>query len=420
MHIDFREGGRRVKRAWLILSIPVTLGALVFGVYNYYHAELRSQTELESQKPLTIREEAAKSLEELTDGIDYIQGLDMSNFDSEGVTDIDALIKEAKDDRDKAIEARTNSKYGDARYWAEEGKSCLQIIVNSFLGLSVTQGKINIFVGAYSKKSGILTNMKNLFDRMLGLPSVYVYAFGGLISANAEDLPVMKATSGDIVSKITASIGGEGDYDILQETGYIVSSCSVTPNVDNATFEQPVSLSFSYDVTDLPDGFPEQELYLMGWDVMTNRWRRIDATVDSENHTINGTVQQLGTFAVVAPYSGSITTIDPLPKILMWLVIGLVAVILLILVREFLLPSKSRNNKTTRDARKEMDSKEEIAKNFKLLGLSSPEERERLEELGTFRLGAKPSDSYAFIKNDSNTNVLEMERDNAKLERDSG
>jgi len=67
-----------------------------------------------------------------------------------------------------------------------------------------------------------------------------------------------------------------------------------------------------------------------------------------------------------------------------------------------------------------MHSKEEITKNFELLGLSSPEERERFEELGTFRLGAKPSDSYIFIKNDSNSDILEMEKDDAKLERDSG
>jgi hypothetical protein len=67
-----------------------------------------------------------------------------------------------------------------------------------------------------------------------------------------------------------------------------------------------------------------------------------------------------------------------------------------------------------------MHSEEEIMKNFELLGLSSPEERERLERLGNFRLGAKPSDSYVFVKNDSKSNILEMENEDAELERDSG
>lgn len=67
-----------------------------------------------------------------------------------------------------------------------------------------------------------------------------------------------------------------------------------------------------------------------------------------------------------------------------------------------------------------MHSEEEIIKNFELLGLSSPEERECLERLGNFRLGVKPSDSYVFIKNDSKSNILDMEDEDAKLERDSG
>ena len=67
-----------------------------------------------------------------------------------------------------------------------------------------------------------------------------------------------------------------------------------------------------------------------------------------------------------------------------------------------------------------MRSEEEITKNFELLGLSSPEERNHLEKLGTFRLGAEPSDSFVFIRNDSNSNILESEKEDAELERDSG
>ena len=67
-----------------------------------------------------------------------------------------------------------------------------------------------------------------------------------------------------------------------------------------------------------------------------------------------------------------------------------------------------------------MHSEEEIMKNFELFGLSSPEERESFERLGNFRLGVKPSNSYVFIKNDSKSNILDMEDEDAKLERDSG
>jgi hypothetical protein len=104
----------------------------------------------------------------------------------------------------------------------------------------------------------------------------------------------------------------------------------------------------------------------------------------------------------------------------MWVATGLLMITLLILLIVFFRPSKSINNKTIGNTRKEMHSKEEITKNFELLGLSSPEERERFEELGTFRLGAKPSDSYVFIKNDNKSNILDVENEHAKLERDSG
>ena len=67
-----------------------------------------------------------------------------------------------------------------------------------------------------------------------------------------------------------------------------------------------------------------------------------------------------------------------------------------------------------------MHSEEEIKRSFKLLGLSSPEERKRLMKLGSFRLGAKPSDSYIFIKNDSKSDISDMENKDAKLETDSG
>ena len=65
-------------------------------------------------------------------------------------------------------------------------------------------------------------------------------------------------------------------------------------------------------------------------------------------------------------------------------------------------------------------SEEEITKNFELLRLSSPEERKNFEKLGTFRLGAEPSVSFVFIRNDSTSNILELEKEDAKLERDSG
>jgi len=64
-------------------------------------------------------------------------------------------------------------------------------------------------------------------------------------------------------------------------------------------------------------------------------------------------------------------------------------------------------------------SEEEITKDFELLGLSSPEKRKHLEKLGTFRLGVEPSDSFVFIRNDSNSTILELEKEDAKLETDS-
>lgn len=66
-----------------------------------------------------------------------------------------------------------------------------------------------------------------------------------------------------------------------------------------------------------------------------------------------------------------------------------------------------------------MHSKKEIRKAFELVGLSSPKERKHFEKMRIFETESQPAESYLFIRSSSNSSGLELEKEDAKLERDS-
>ena len=79
---------------------------------------------------------------------------------------------------------------------------------------------------------------------------------------------------------------------------------------DGATFDPPITLTFSYDPDALPEGVAEEDLVLAYYDVATGEWVELeDCVVDAENNTITASVSHFTAFAII----GAVTPPPPPP-----------------------------------------------------------------------------------------------------------
>ncbi len=67
---------------------------------------------------------------------------------------------------------------------------------------------------------------------------------------------------------------------------------------DGATFDPPITLTFTSDLGDLPEGVDPEDLVIAYWD--GDEWVELDSEVDTENNTITAPVSHFTTFAVIA------------------------------------------------------------------------------------------------------------------------
>jgi len=73
------------------------------------------------------------------------------------------------------------------------------------------------------------------------------------------------------------------------------------------TFAPPITLTFSYDPADIPEGVAEEDLVLAYYDEDAGQWVTLECVVDTVNHTITAQVSHFTTFAVI----GAITPPAP-------------------------------------------------------------------------------------------------------------
>lgn len=67
-----------------------------------------------------------------------------------------------------------------------------------------------------------------------------------------------------------------------------------------ATFDPPITLTFSYDPADIPDGIAEEDLVIAYYDEVAGEWVELEGcVVDTENNTITATVSHFTAFATV-------------------------------------------------------------------------------------------------------------------------
>ncbi|MFC2036032.1 hypothetical protein ACFLUJ_07955, partial [Chloroflexota bacterium] len=71
---------------------------------------------------------------------------------------------------------------------------------------------------------------------------------------------------------------------------------------DGATFTPPISLTFTYDPAEIPEGTNEEDLVIAFWDENVGEWVELEGvTVDPVTNTITGQVSHFTAFTVTAP-----------------------------------------------------------------------------------------------------------------------
>ncbi len=78
---------------------------------------------------------------------------------------------------------------------------------------------------------------------------------------------------------------------------------------DGATFDPPITFTWSYDPDALPEDVAEEDLVIAYYDEAAGKWVELDGVVDTENNTITASVSHFTTFAII----GTVTPPPPPP-----------------------------------------------------------------------------------------------------------
>jgi len=70
---------------------------------------------------------------------------------------------------------------------------------------------------------------------------------------------------------------------------------------EGATFDPPITLTFTYNPEDIPEGVAEEDLVLAFYDEGTGEWIECECTCDPENNCVTACVCHFTDFAVIAP-----------------------------------------------------------------------------------------------------------------------
>ena len=133
------------------------------------------------------------------------------------------------------------------------------------------------------------------------------------ISSSGEILGTIVAISGDGMLTLTVL---EGTIALLEgepletltavvepnppeppEDAYLIGAYDFGP--DGATFDPPITLIWSYDPNDIPEGVAEEDLVIAYYDEATDRWVELDCVVDTGNNTITASIEHFTTFAII-------------------------------------------------------------------------------------------------------------------------
>ncbi len=104
---------------------------------------------------------------------------------------------------------------------------------------------------------------------------------------------------GEPISEISIVEMEEEDIPPPPTEGHVIGiTYNIGPN--GATFSSPITLTFSYDPDNLPDGVNEEDLVIAIWDEDAGEWVELPSVVDTVNNIITAIVSHFTPFAIVA------------------------------------------------------------------------------------------------------------------------
>jgi len=127
------------------------------------------------------------------------------------------------------------------------------------------------------------------------------------VTAESEDgnasLTIGEGTTGltaegEPISEISIVEMEEANVPPPPEEGHVIG-LAYDFGPDDATFDEPITISFTYDPDNLPEGVSEEDLVIAVWDEDAGEWVELPSVVDTENNTITATVDHFTAFAVV-------------------------------------------------------------------------------------------------------------------------
>ena len=136
------------------------------------------------------------------------------------------------------------------------------------------------------------------------------------IDSDGEILKTIEATSGDgnltiTIPKGTIALGKDGKR--LKSLEAAIDESPPDPPVnahiiglpyvfspEGATFDPPITFTWTYDPEALPEGVAEEDLVLAYYDEDAGEWVELDCVVDTENNTITASISHFTTFAMIA------------------------------------------------------------------------------------------------------------------------
>ena len=245
------------KNPIAVIALCVSIAALTTSWIHY--AELT--------KPHVELEDATTKLSLLEKQIDLVREYVDSQDVSQRAADGEYVISQAEDLRNGALSA----------------------IITDDIPLSLT------LITAASE--AINRYLPDETDIKPGTVSVTAAPFQGWVDINITENTTAKSEEGVPVNTIIISADG-APLDAYKDYASVLA-LEISPT--GTIFSNPITLRFSYFVSNIPEGVAEEDLIVGAWDAKTSRLTILPSHVDLEAHTISTSISHLPLFAVLAP-----------------------------------------------------------------------------------------------------------------------
>jgi hypothetical protein len=162
-----------------------------------------------------------------------------------------------------------------------------------------------IIAGDIPRSLRLITAAREVIDGYLpheadirtGTVSISVAPFQGWVDMNIGENTTARSEQGVPVNTIIISTGGAPPDAYKHYTSVLAFEISPTGTI----FSSPITLTFYYLVSNIPEGVAEEDLILGTWDAQTSGWTILPSHVDLKAHAISTSIGHLTLFAVLAP-----------------------------------------------------------------------------------------------------------------------